>query len=84
MKKIKAAIVGYGNIGRYVLETLQTTPDFEITGIVRRDASHVPAELKPYKVAGNISELGETDVAILCTPTRKVEEYASEIGRAHV
>ncbi|WP_251623850.1 diaminopimelate dehydrogenase [Odoribacter lunatus] len=79
MKKIKAAIVGYGNIGRYVLETLQTTPDFEITGIVRRDASHVPAELKPYKVAGNISELGETDVAILCTPTRKVEEYASEI-----
>lgn len=79
MEKIKAAIVGYGNIGRYVLETLQTAPDFEITGIVRRDATNIPAELKPYKVAGNISELPQTDVAILCTPTRKVEEYASEI-----
>lgn len=79
MKKTKAAIIGYGNIGRYVLETLQTAPDFEITGIVRRDASNIPSELKPYKVVSNISELPQTDVAILCTPTRKVEEYASEI-----
>ncbi len=79
MKKIKAAIVGYGNIGRYVLEALQSAPDFEITGIVRRDASNVPAELQSYAVVSNISELPQTDVAILCTPTRKVEEYASEI-----
>ena len=32
--KIRAAIVGYGNIGKYVLEALQTAPDFEIAGIV--------------------------------------------------
>lgn len=37
MKKIRAAIVGYGNIGKYVLEALQTAPDFEIAGIVRRN-----------------------------------------------
>ncbi len=79
MKKIKAAIVGYGNIGRYVLEALQSAPDFEITGIVRRNASNVPAELQSYAVVSNISELPQTDVAIVCTPTRKVEEYASEI-----
>lgn len=79
MKKIRAAIVGYGNIGRYVLEALQTAPDFGITGIVRRDASQVPEELKNYKVVNNISDLGDTDVAILCTPTRKVEEYAVEM-----
>ena len=36
MKKIRAAIVGYGNIGKYVLEALQAAPDFEIAGIVRR------------------------------------------------
>ena len=30
MKKIRAAIVGYGNIGKYVLEALQAAPDFEI------------------------------------------------------
>ena len=32
MKKVRAAIVGYGNIGRYVLEALQAAPDFEIAG----------------------------------------------------
>ena len=46
MKKIRAAIVGYGNIGKYVLEALQAAPDFEIAGIVRRDANNVPDELK--------------------------------------
>ena len=30
MKKVRAAIVGYGNIGHYVLEALQAAPDFEI------------------------------------------------------
>lgn len=27
MKKIRAAIVGYGNIGKYVLEALEAAPD---------------------------------------------------------
>ena len=36
MKKVRAAIVGYGNIGHYVLEALQAAPDFEIAGVVRR------------------------------------------------
>lgn len=78
MKKTKAAIVGYGNIGRFVLEALQTAPDFEIAGIVRRNASSVPVELSPYKVTTNIDKLGHVDVAILCTPTREVEKYALE------
>ena len=29
MEKIKAAVIGYGNIGRYVIEALQVAPDFE-------------------------------------------------------
>lgn len=72
---IKAAIVGYGNIGRFVLDAVNEAPDFEIAGVVRRDATYVPEELKKYKVVSDLSEL-EADVAILCTPTRKVEEYA--------
>ena len=32
MKKVRAAIVGYGNIGHFVLEALQAAPDFEIAG----------------------------------------------------
>lgn len=77
MEKIRAAIVGYGNIGKYVLEALQTAPDFEVAGIIRRDASSVPEELKNYPVKSDIGELEAVDVAILCTPTRSVESYAT-------
>ena len=79
MKKIRAAIVGYGNIGRYVLEALQAAPDFEVAGVIRRNPEDVPAELKPYTVADSITKLQDVDVAILATPTRKVEEDAKEI-----
>ncbi len=80
MKKIKAAIVGYGNIGKYVLQALEAAPDFELTGVVRRNgAADKPQELADYAVVKHISELPGTEVAILCTPTRSVEAYAKEI-----
>ena len=79
MKKIRAAIVGYGNIGHFTLEALQVAPDFEIAGIVRRHgAENKPAELEPYPVVKSIKELSDVDVAILATPTRSVEEHAKE------
>lgn len=80
MKKIRAAVVGYGNIGHYALQALQAAPDFEVAGIVRRQGKeNKPAELAPYKVVKDIRDLGDVDVALLCTPTRRVEEYAKEI-----
>ena len=80
MKKIRAAVVGYGNIGRYALQALEAAPDFEIAGIVRRQgAENRPAELAPYKVVKDIRELEAVDVAILATPTRSCEEYARQI-----
>ncbi len=75
--KIRAAIVGYGNIGHSVLEALQQAHDFEIAGIVRRSVANCPAALAPYKVTTDINDLGKVDVAILCTPTREVEKHAS-------
>ena len=74
---IKAAIVGYGNIGHYVLDALKQADDFEIAGIVRRNVADIPEEISKYKVVSSLGEL-DADVAILCTPTRKVEEYALE------
>ena len=80
MKKIRAAVVGYGNIGKYVLEALQAAPDFEVAGIVRRNATgEQPAELAAYPVVSDIRQLEAVDVAILATPTRSVEAYAKEI-----
>lgn len=79
-KKISAAVVGYGNIGRYALQALEAAPDFEVAGIVRRNgAENKPEELAAYKVVKDIRELGHVDVAILATPTRSVEQYAKEI-----
>lgn len=80
MKKIRAAIVGYGNIGRYALEALEAANDFEVAGIVRRHgAENKPAELEKYDVVKDIRELKDVDVAILATPSRSCEEYAKQI-----
>jgi diaminopimelate dehydrogenase len=80
MKKIRAAVVGYGNIGHFALQALEAAPDFEVAGIVRRQgAADKPAELAPYAVVKSIRELENVDVAILATPTRRVEEYAKEM-----
>jgi diaminopimelate dehydrogenase len=76
MSKIRAAIVGYGNIGQYVLEALQAAPDFDIVGVVRRNGGiDKPSELSQYPVVKDITELPELDVAILAVPSKKTEEY---------
>ena len=80
MKKIRAAVVGYGNIGKSVVEALQAAPDFEVAGIIRRNgAENKPAELATYEVVKDITELKDVDVAIVASPTRQVEEQAKKI-----
>ena len=80
MKKIRAAVVGYGNIGKYTIQALEAAPDFEIAGVVRRNgAADKPIELTPYEVVKDIKELKDVDVAILATPTRSCEDYAKQI-----
>lgn len=80
MKKIRAAVVGYGNIGRYAIQALEAAEDFEIAGVVRRNGSeNKPAELANYEVVKDITELKDVDVAILATPTRSCEEFAKKI-----
>ncbi len=80
MKKMRAAVVGYGNIGHYTVEALQEAPDFEIAGIVRRQgAENRPTELAGLEIVKDIRELKDIDVAILCTPTRSCEDYARQI-----
>ncbi len=70
---IKVAIVGYGNIGKYSVDALRAAPDMELVGIVRRPGS---APIHGITTVNNIDDLGHIDVALLCTPTRSVEETA--------
>lgn len=83
-KKIRAAVVGYGNVGRYTLQALSAAEDFEIAGVVRRRLTNEYPELSNYKVVTDIKELGHVDVALLCTPTRSVEEFALPLLKAGI
>lgn len=77
MDKIRVAIVGYGNIGRYALQALLAADDLEIAGVVRRNPTATqPEELAGIPVKGSVQELDAVDVAILATPTRQVEKEA--------
>ncbi len=80
MKKIRAAVVGYGNIGRFSIEALEAAPDFEIAGVVRRQGDKdKPLALAPYDVVDDITKLKDVDVAILALPTRSCPEQAAKI-----
>jgi len=75
---VRAAIVGYGNIGKSVFEAIKCASDFELAGvIVRRDLSNdMPSELQNVRVTKNPADLGKIDVAIICTESRGVEAMA--------
>jgi len=85
MKKIKAAVVGYGNIGKCVLEALEAAPDFEVAGvietadIIQRNPNDFLSKLYPCLVVDSVRKLNDVDVAVLCTPSRNAEQNAKEI-----
>lgn len=78
-QKIRIAVVGFGNIGRYAIEAIEASQDCELVGIVRRSITELPAEYQKYKQVTDIDELGQVDVAIISQPTRSVPEVASAI-----
>ena len=79
MKKIRVAIVGYGNIGKAALEAVTAAPDMELAGVVRRSlAGAMPAELAGVQVVDDIAKLADVQMAILCAPTRSIPQYAKD------
>ena len=74
MEKIKIAVVGYGNIGKYAIDAINATPDMQLVGVVRRGGA--PTDDARLNVTDDIAKLGKVDVALLCTPTRSVVENA--------
>lgn len=77
--KIRVAILGYGNIGKYAVEAVQASPDMQLVGIVQPIAELDAARLEAarhYNLVESIEELADVDVALLCIPTRAVPEVA--------
>ena len=74
--RIRVAVVGYGNIGRFAVEAVQAASDMELAGVVRRTLGDNPPELAGIKQVTDVAELGEVDVALLCGPTRSIPDVA--------
>ena len=68
MNKIRIGIIGYGNLGRGVVNALKLNPDMELKGIfTRRDASKVEANGLPMLHISTLANYkDEIDVMILC------------------
>jgi diaminopimelate dehydrogenase len=69
MAKIKLAVIGYGNIGRGVLEAIKKNSDMELAGILSRSPERVRAEIGesyPIYASDDFEKLQGADVAILC------------------
>lgn len=75
---IKVCVVGYGNIGKSVVEAILASPDMELVGVVRRSAAgECPRELVGVPIVDDVKKLAiKPDVAVLCTPSRSIPTIA--------
>jgi diaminopimelate dehydrogenase (EC 1.4.1.16) len=74
---VKAAVVGYGNIGKAAIEAINAAPDFVLVGVVSRSLEK--GALGETPVVRSIDELNDVQVALLCVPSRKVPDVAEKI-----
>lgn len=74
---IKAAVFGYGNVGRAVVDTLLLSPDFQLCAIV--SASKAGQKVAGLTVQAPSEELPDIDVAILAQPSRSVPQSAAAL-----
>ncbi|MCL2588692.1 MAG: Gfo/Idh/MocA family oxidoreductase, partial [Oscillospiraceae bacterium] len=75
---LKVAIVGYGNIGKAVVEAIEAAKDMEFVGLVMRPQSLNKPQVS-VPVVDDLAKLSpKPDVAILCTPSRSIPEVAEK------
>jgi diaminopimelate dehydrogenase len=88
MKKIRVAVLGYGNVGRCAVESILVEPDMELVGIVEvaevvsKDCPYSerdPMALRNVRIVSDVKELDSIDVAVLSCPSRIVRETAGKI-----
>ena len=73
---LKIAIIGYGNIGKAVMEAIEAAKDMQLCGIVMRAQSLNKPQV-PVPVVDDIKKLPlKPDAAILCTPSRAIPQVA--------
>lgn len=78
MQKTKVAIVGFGNVGKEVMEAVIESPDMEVAGIVEVPdrVQHFQGKADEFPVVPDVEELGKVDIAILAAGSRCVPQIA--------
>lgn len=77
-KKIKTAIIGYGNIGKNVYESILNSNDLELCAVVIRNANK-KIDIDNVNIINNIEDLKDIDVAFICTPSRNMPEISEKL-----
>ena len=78
MKKIRVAVVGYGNVAREAVHAIQVAPDMEMVAVVIRNPEKIETTKKEsgLPVVLDVPSLEKVDVAILAIASRAVPEAA--------
>jgi diaminopimelate dehydrogenase len=82
LKRIRVAVLGFGNVGCRVVEALEIAPDMVLAGIVLPDSderSRACRALKDVPVASSLERLEAVDIAVLAVPSRCVPEIAPSV-----
>lgn len=74
--KIRAAIIGYGNIGKSVRSALEKEKDIELCAVVSGKPS---LKIEGVSVLSSADDLQDIDVAIIAAPSRKVSDIAQAL-----
>jgi len=87
MRKTRVAVVGLGNVGRGAAEAIAASPEFELAGIVRRQAepgARAAGQNWEAPAVTRIDELGEVHAALMCGPTRELESAEHALLRSGI
>jgi diaminopimelate dehydrogenase len=83
MSKLPVIIYGFGNVGKNVLQALETSPDMRCIGVLRQ-AGSIGTRAHDLRGVPEFSDLdsliqkaGKPAVVLLCGPSRKVPENAA-------
>ncbi|NLU10855.1 MAG: diaminopimelate dehydrogenase [Tepidanaerobacter acetatoxydans] len=78
MQRVKVAIIGFGNVGKEVMEAVIESPDMEVAGIVEvpKKVESMKGKFHDFPVTSSVEELGRVDIAILAVDSRCVPQIA--------
>lgn len=87
MDRLRAAVIGAGNMGRHHIRILDSMADVDLVSVVDPDTERAAQQAAGRcPVVASLAELPEVDVAVIATPTAHHVDVALDlIGRgAHV